>query len=343
MNAKVSVIIPVFNAEKYLTQCIESLLAQTLQDCEFIFVNDGSKDHSQQIIEEVEKRDPRVKLINQVNQGVSIARNNGLRVATGEYIGFVDADDYIEADMYEQLYSVAKQNNCDVVISNFESEIDGHKVITRYSFPIIQTLDRKYIELELLPYFLKNDNLNTACNKIYKTKIAKENKVLFPKRVTLGEDGLFNIRFFSFATKAVYVDYTGYHYREVEGSATRNIEEKDYFERALEVYKSDLLFDILGDMSKEKIIQLKSIKLIQSVMAYIHIYFKPSKVVNFKTRYRYIKNMISNKSVRESVPFYYSENYNMSGRYEKFILNMIKRRSILGLYCAVTYSRLRNK
>ncbi|WP_243556899.1 glycosyltransferase [Priestia megaterium] len=83
MNVKVSVVIPVYNAEKYITECIESLLNQTLKQCEFIFVNDGSKDNSLQIIENYRKKDNRVKLINQENQGVSIARNNGLEIALG--------------------------------------------------------------------------------------------------------------------------------------------------------------------------------------------------------------------------------------------------------------------
>ena len=135
MGIKVSVIIPVYNAEKYITECIESLLNQTLQQCEFIFVNDGSKDHSGAIIDEFKKKDSRIILINQENQGVSMARNNGLKAASGEYVGFVDADDYIENDMYETMYNHAKQDECDAVISNLESEMEGRKFISNYPFP----------------------------------------------------------------------------------------------------------------------------------------------------------------------------------------------------------------
>src|SRR6476646_4070363 len=98
MSQKVSVIIPVYNAGKYITRCIESLLNQTLQECEFIFINDGSIDDSREIIEGYKQVDDRIILINQVNQGVSIARNKGLYLAAGEYVGFVDADDCIEKD-----------------------------------------------------------------------------------------------------------------------------------------------------------------------------------------------------------------------------------------------------
>lgn len=343
MSIKVSVIIPVYNAEKYITQCIESLLNQTLQECEFIFINDGSTDGSKKIIENYQSLDDRIKLVNQVNQGVSIARNEGLLVANGEYIGFVDADDFIGKKMYETLYTSAKQSDCDVIISNFESELEGHKIITTYPFPIEVTLNNDYINQEILPYFLKEDNLNTVCNKIYKNEVIRENNLKFPEKVPLGEDGLFNMGFFSFADTMKYIDYTGYFYREVEGSATRNIAGKDYFNRAIEVYNMKLPAIYKDLLKKEKIHQLKSIKLIKSVMSYIHIYFTPSKELSFRQRLRYIEDMISNKDVRKALLICYNDLYCTLGRYEKFVLNLIKRKSTTGLYCVTAYSRFRNK
>ena len=343
MSTKVSVIIPVYNAEKYITQCIESLLSQTLQGCEFIFINDGSKDTSRQIIEDYQKKDNRIKLVNQENQGVSIARNTGLHVAVGEYVGFVDADDYIKKDMYEILYNSAKQSNCDVVVSNFKSEMEGYEVITKYLFPVDIVLKKDYIEQELLPYFLQSDNLNTAVNKIYRNNLIKANNVQFPEKVMLGEDGIFNIEFFSNAANMKYIDYTGYYYREVAGSATRNISEKDYFKRALEVYTMEPPKIYIGKIDDVRMSQLKSIKFINSVMSYIHIYFTPCKDVSFNKRYKYVKNMVRNKYVREALPIYYSEIYSTLGRYEKVVIDLIKKRLTIGLYCVTAYSRFRNK
>ncbi|WP_283751004.1 glycosyltransferase [Bacillus cereus] len=343
MIKKVSVIIPVYNAEKYITQCIESLLSQTLQECEFIFVNDGSKDTSRQILERYQKLDNRIKLVNQKNQGVSIARNKGLQIAIGEYIGFVDADDYIEPDMYEILYNSAKQSNCDVVISNFKWEIEGHKIITKYSFPVDIVLQTDYIEQDLLPYFLKEDNLNTVCNKIYRNDLIKEESVKFPEKVVLGEDGMFNIQFFSNATSAKYIDYTGYHYREVAGSATKNISEKDYFKRAVEVYTMELPNIYTDKIDNVRMNQLKSIKFINSVMSYIHIYFTPCENVSFNKRYEYVRNMVRNKYVREALPIYCRETYGTLGKYEKFVVDLVKIKSIIGLYCVTAYSRFRNQ
>ncbi|MCQ6275290.1 glycosyltransferase [Bacillus sp. V3B] len=343
MNIKVSIIIPVYNAEKYIIECIESLINQTLEECEFIFVNDGSKDRSSAIIDEFKKKDNRIILINQENQGVSIARNNGLKAASGEYVGFVDADDYIEKDMYEKLYNSARENNCDIVISNFESELEGHKVITKYLFPINISLQKDFIEQQVLPYFIMADNLNTAWNKIYRNKMIYDNKVKFPERFALGEDGIFNIKAFSYATRIKYIDYTGYHYREVKGSATRDILQKDYFKRALEVYSSELPRVFIDKIERKKIEKLKAIKLVNSVLAYIHIYFTPTKALAFRKRYRYVRNMISNNQVKEALIIYYSEKYHLLGRYEKVLINMMLKKSTMGLYYVTLYSRFRNK
>lgn len=342
MSIKVSVIIPVYNAEKYLEECILSLLHQTLQACEFIFVNDGSTDKSRFLIERYQAKDSRIKLLNQENQGVSTARNAALQIASGEYAGFVDADDYIEKDMYQRLYAAAVHHNSDVIISNFESELEGSRVVTKYHFPSDKPLDRTFITKEIMPYFLKVDNLNAIWNKIYRINLLSEHQITFPEKVALGEDGIFNMLFFSYAATMTYVNYTGYHYREVEGSATRNIREKDYFGKAIEVYRMAPP-QIYNEMiPRDTVHQLKSIRLINSMMSYIYIYFKPSKDMSFTHRYSYIKQMISNSYVREALPIYLDEMQGSIGRYERFIISMVRARSTVGLMCAVVYSRLRN-
>ncbi|WP_209122909.1 glycosyltransferase [Alkalihalobacillus sp. BA299] len=341
MDIKVSVIIPVYNAEQYLSHCIESLLKQTLQQCEFIFINDGSIDDSQQIIEKYKKKDPRIRLINQKNQGVSIARNTGIEIASGEYIGFVDADDYIESDMYEQMYTAAITCKCDVVITNFESEIKGQKVITTYPFPQNQILNRNFIVKELLAYLIKSENMNTVCNKIYLNQRVIDNKIKFPEKVALGEDGMFNMLFFSIASSLVYISYTGYHYREVSGSATKNLAKFNYFDRAVEVYESQLPSRLANTLGEKKIQELKAIKFINSVLSYIYIYFTATEQLSYKERYNFVKTMIHHEKVREALTIY-SKEFNNLGRYEKFLLDMVKRRSTFSLYCATTYSKLRN-
>ena len=119
-NIKVSIIVPVYNSEKYLQTLINSLIAQTLKEIEIIVIDDGSTDSSGKILDDYQSELEKIKVIHKQNAGVSAARNTGLEVASGEYIGFVDSDDWIEKDMYEKLYNTAKLKNCNVVICNFE-------------------------------------------------------------------------------------------------------------------------------------------------------------------------------------------------------------------------------
>ncbi|MCQ6558979.1 glycosyltransferase [Paenibacillus mendelii] len=343
MSLKVSVVVPVFNAEKYLAPCIESLLNQTLQDCEFIFINDGSKDQSHSIIETYMQADARIRLINQANQGVSTARNTGLAEASGEYVGFVDADDTVEPDMYEVLYRAAKQDDCDVVVSNYESEMEGHKVTVSYPFPTGIQLNRAFIEQEIMAHFMKEESLNSVCNKLFRNAIIQSSGLKFPEGVALGEDERFNIRLFSLANTMKYINYTGYHYREVAGSATRDIMSKDYFGRALEAYKRENPEMDAMQIDSSDISNLRSIKLMNSVMSFSYMYFKPTADVSFFERYKYVKRMINNPHVRNALPIYYKEVYGTLGNYHRFMFFMIKRRFTPGLYCAAAYSRLRSK
>ena len=124
MNPKVSVIVPIFNAEKYMKKCIDSILSQTLKNIEIILVNDGSSDNSANIAKEYSRLDKRVRVIHQNNSGPSVARNMGISIARGKYVGFVDSDDYIEKTMYEELFKSADKNNVPYVIVLGENEVN---------------------------------------------------------------------------------------------------------------------------------------------------------------------------------------------------------------------------
>ena len=119
IKPKISIIVPIYNAEKYLRKCLDSLVNQTLKDIELILVNDGSKDNTEVILNEYKKKYKNIKVINQQNQGVINARINGLKKASGEYIGWVDADDFVELDMFDKLYAKAVNDNVEVVICNY--------------------------------------------------------------------------------------------------------------------------------------------------------------------------------------------------------------------------------
>lgn len=342
MSIKVSVIIPVYNCEKYIRECIESLINQTLKECEFIFVNDGSIDKSKEIIEEYAKKDNRIKLINQKNSGVSVARNIGLKNAVGEYIGFVDGDDYIDKYYYEKLYNAAVKNNCDIVICDWKSEINEKENRLSLPFKKNKILDKKYKEDKIYPFLIENDSLNSVCNKLFNIKLINEHNIKFPVGIDLGEDGAFNISSMTYSDKIYYLDYCGYFYREVDGSATRNIINKDYFKRALSIYINDPNEYKKWPLEEDVIKKLKAKKFINTVISLTYVYFVPNKNNKFKDRYKYIKNMINNQEVYNAINKYHNTIIYNRGRYDKKIIENIKNKNTFNIYLLTLYSRFRN-
>jgi glycosyltransferase involved in cell wall biosynthesis len=339
----VSVVIPVYNSEVYLNECIQSLLAQKLTNCEFIFVNDGSKDSSQNIIESYQKKDSRIILINQENQGVSVARSIGIDAAKGTYIGFVDADDVIENDMYQTLYSMATQNQADVVISRVKKEQDGVVVAHPNPFPSDVIFDSNYIQTKIIPYMIQKDNLNSVCNKIYQLNFINQHQIRFPKGIALGEDGLFNMKALAHASNIIFTDYSGYFYREVAGSATRNIIAKDYFKQSLAMYAFDFTQFLNGKVVIPNEQQLKGLRLIDKVVAIVSIYMNAKNSGSFSSRYRYVRNMIHAKEVQKNSNQFWVQATQNKSKFEKFILYCIKSKWMFGIVLATQYSYLRNK
>lgn len=340
---KVSVIIPVYNVANYLNDCIHSLLNQTLKEIEFIFVNDGSSDNSQEIIEKYKKQDSRISLINQKNAGVSVARNNGIKLAKGLYIGFVDGDDFVEKDMFEVLFNETEKNDLDVVVSNFIIEQDGVKKITQPFFATKKIFNKQKIQCEIIPFLIKNDDLNTCCTKIFKNSFITENNINFPKGKELGEDALFNLQVFNLANNAIFTEYAGYHYREVVGSATRNILTKDYFNKALEVYRLDYIKNYNISLDQKQVDELKGFRFINTIISILHIYLRPNKNMGFKLRYKKVKSIINNSDVQEVLKKYYLNIKNEQQKYTQFILFCVKKKCMLGLILATSYSNYKNK
>ena len=341
---KISIIIPVYNAEKYLSACLDSVLQQTLQEIEIICVNDGSKDNSLAILQQYQSIDSRIVLINQHNQGVSVARNKGLEIARGEFVGFVDADDTINPDMYQTLYLAAKEFDVDVVISHFFKEQDGHVIKSSLPFSENKKLDKDYISQNIIPYMISQDGLNNVWNKLYRKILIDTYKIVFPKGVALGEDGLFNFQMFSAASSVIHIPYAGYLYKEVAGSATRNLKEKDYFKRNLEVYH----FDYKGiapllTLSDEETEKLKAIRLAGKVSANVFIYLSPDNGLSFGKRYAYVRKMICHPDVKYVFSTYNKLLLSRKSGFQKIMLLCISYRLMLPLVMLTIYSYFRNK
>lgn len=202
----VSVIVPVYNVEKYLSRCLDSLINQTLEDIEIICVNDGSKDSSPKILEEYAKKDKRIIVLNQENAGLSVARNNGMDNANGEYIGFVDSDDWVDLDFFEKLYTSAVKNSADVAAADFVREHPTKKKI-RLGFSAEQVYEKpedKYL-------ICKTYREGCVWNKIYKTEFLKSINLKFVPGMYY-EDRDFTARSLYFSKRLVTVPNTYYRY-----------------------------------------------------------------------------------------------------------------------------------
>ena len=220
-----SIIIPVYNSEKYLFRCIDSVLNQTRSDFELILIDDGSKDQSADICKEYAKKDGRVKYIRQENAGVSAARNKGIAIASGDYIGFVDSDDEICPDMYETLLNGAEKSGADIVIcdavtvySNGTTEED-----TLPNLSPDKLIKRKEIQPEQLLYMA-----GAAWRCIYKKTLFEDKNIRFPVGIKLSEDRIFNILAMGNA-EGIYYKKTALYLRHVIISSAVNKYHSDYF------------------------------------------------------------------------------------------------------------------
>lgn len=340
---RISVVIPVYNSGAFLRDCIDSLLAQTEPDCEFIFVNDGSTDDSRDIIVSYQQKDERIHIINQENHGVSVARNNGIAAAKGDFLAFVDADDTIAPDMLDTLYKTGVASGAEIIVSNFITEQDGHDIVSKSPFETGKLFAKGDIENRIFPFMLQFDALNSAANKMYRRDLIVKNNVQFPQGQKLGEDAIFNLRAMAKASGVIFTDYAGYRYREVAGSATRNIIEKDYFKTALEVYQYDHQAIIGSAISPEKIKELKGLRLLDQVVSYGAIYQKPHPGLPASARYRYISKMIGHPVVRELLKSLWPKRIAGQPLFAKLILYCIRYRLTPLLWLAYAYSYHRNK
>lgn len=236
---KVSVIVPIYNVEKYLEKCINSLLSQTLEDIQIILVNDGSKDNSGNIAREYEKNNKnRIIYVEKENGGLSDARNYGLKYATGDFIAFLDSDDYIEKNAYEEMYNKAIEENADYVECDFIWE-----------FPNKIRVDKQY------PYKNKKEMLSfvrvVAWNKLIKRQLITDNNLEFPKGLRY-EDVEFTYKLIPFVNKFAYVDKPFIHYVQREGSIAnvqneRTAEIFTVLDNVIEFYKKNNIYEKYRD------------------------------------------------------------------------------------------------
>ena len=215
MNDLVSVIVPVYKVEKYLCKCVDSICNQTYQNLEIILVDDGSPDNSGDICDAYAGSDARIRVIHKENGGVSAARNTGIDCATGEYIMFVDGDDWLASDAVEHLIGECKKHDADLMVGSYAT------IYARREIPsVVKT--QEYIGAQIGENFIDLYLLNGAnCwNKLYRTSLVLHHKIRFKEQMPLGEDALFSVSYMGICQKICLSSNITYYYNKtVAGSA----------------------------------------------------------------------------------------------------------------------------
>lgn len=245
----ISIVVPVYNVEKYLSKCLDSLINQTLSNIEIICVNDGTKDNSGEILLEYSNKDARIKVIEQQNTGLSGARNTGMKYVAGKYMMFVDSDDWIDTDTCEIVYNMAEKHNADLILWSYTREFENSSQ-EKYMFwedeTVFNSLQVKR-KLHRRLCGLINDELahpdyanaiETAWGKLYLSEKLINNNIEFIDTKIIGtEDALFNLYALEYIEKAVYVRKCLNHYRKINTSSLTSTYNKFLFERWMNLFR----------------------------------------------------------------------------------------------------------
>lgn len=343
-NEMVSIIIPVYNVEEYIDECLESVVNQTYKNIEIICVNDGTPDDSVKHIKKFMKKHDNIVLINQENSGVVVARNEGIKNAKGKYIMFVDSDDYIELNMVERMIDEITKKKVDAVKCNVDTtlaflqyaKIKENKVIT----------DHEYQDFIIKQLFEDNNMFSLVYNGIYKRELCG----LFPQGFRLGEDVLFNGEFFLRAKSVSLIDDDLYHYRDNPTSVT-HLPDTASVVRNLDNFNSyyyvKKLFDDFSDFKGAKeilrkvevrnyttymrlIFQIYGASNAYTSVKYARKYYKLFEDVFSKVKYRDVSNVVINS-------------YHWSEYKVKTCVDPFYKRHFLSSYIGYKYKYKRSK
>ena len=244
----ISIIVPIYNVASYISQCLDSLINQTYKNLEIICVNDGSTDETPDILAQYQKKDSRIRIITIENGGLSDARNTGHKYVTGQYIMYVDSDDWVEAETCEKAINAAKEHDADVVFWNYVREFEGVSK-PQYIFDKQNLIFENSEEINKLrrklfgPYEQelanpeKMDSLVTVWGKLYKAELIIDQNVCFvDTKEVVAEDLLFNVHAFANVKKAVYLSDCFNHYRKTNYKSFTKKYDTGFVSRLINLY-----------------------------------------------------------------------------------------------------------
>lgn len=317
---KISVILPVYNVEQYIAKSIHSVLNQSYIDFELIVVIDGSKDNSEVIAREFEKTDLRVKVYTKPNGGLSDARNYGLNVATGEFIYFLDSDDWIEPNLLEDNIKILEDKNLDFIVFGFyQDNVDSNEQLIE-NIPHIPE-NNEWINSEPIyftPYML--NILGYAWNKIYRKGYLDKHQIKFTIGVSLVEDILFNAKVYQYSDRIVFnpKPYVHYIQRPVV-TLTKQFHEQSFEWVKL---KHKALQDFLDAWSFDNTQEILASNLIGGLRYCVLNLFRYKNQFNFRQKVSYIDKMLNDIDVINYLQFYIPESRN-----DKIYYQLIKMRA----------------
>lgn len=337
-NDLITVVVPVYNVEKYLKKCLDSIVNQTYKNLEIICVDDGSPDNSIDILNIFAEKDKRIKIIRQRNQGLSEARNTGIKNAKGKYIIFIDSDDWIELEMIDLMLKKIQNENLDLVICGFFD----HYFEKKYKINELNNI-KKYIKdkIDGISYFkivTSKTNLFTAFawNKLYRLDLIKSKNLFFPEK-RLYEDLSFTFRYLIYSKKVDVVERPLYHYIRRKGSITNILNFKNSI---------DILFTL--ENLKEFLIKEEQYTLLNSVEFKEYLFSWSSRAALFQLPFlenisnkrevnKIINNFKNNKEYKECCQYILKNSKNK--KYKLFIRVLYFNNTLLKLLIKLNYYR----
>lgn len=313
-NDLISIIVPVYNAEKTLKKCCYSLLGQTYKNIEIILVNDGSNDESGKICQMFAKKDKRIKFIDKENGGVSSARNTGIEHTEGEYIGFVDSDDYVDKEYIQNMYKKIKKDNSDICMAGYW--IKKHSFVQKNENGKDNCLYEQNLYYEkLLDFIWGKNGMYFPFAKLYRSSLIKQNGIKFNENIQCGEDMLFNVQFFRYSTSMTIISECNYYYIMHGGGLSGRYQPR-FWRDMIMVYHNYL--KIYEENYPEKITEAKELILTLLRNTMFNFYYKKSSnkegIVFFK---KCINDLEVSKILQGVIP---------QNRFNQVILFCIKNR-----------------
>ncbi|MEQ8155642.1 MAG: glycosyltransferase [Clostridiaceae bacterium] len=347
-NETISIIVPIYNAEKTLDRCLKSLVEQTYSGLQILLIDDGSKDNSYQICEAWAKKDNRIQVVRQKNSGVSAARNRGIDIATGKYITFVDADDYLFDKACEAMLSSLIKESVDIVIGNkvflINNKIFNNKLYKKDL--IIRENNKDLFELDMFTYRfddLMNKVEYLSCGvtaKLFKKSLIDKYRLRFLENCHYGEDVLFNLHILESAKRVAYINNNVYCFCVNQQSSTRQY--KKFWLESQKMFIKNI-DEFINKYNKDERFSQASLMMKATRVSALGVsyFFHPDNPDSFKEQYKQFIAFINDESYKHAINHV---KYKLLNRNQKFIITFLRLKLsvIFALICKYKNYRSRN-